>query len=87
MVFRFCKNQNCAHSTSGVHNEAHPSPDSDRREGSLFWNIMCPSFLIIEQVSTVPYQLGKLTRLNSVSLAVAPAAAEERAAPSSWKFV
>ena len=46
-------------------------------------------FLIIEQVSTVPYQLGKLARRNSVSaLAVAPAAAEEeRAAPSSWKFV
>ena len=54
----------------------------------VYPNMELSRFLIIEQVSTVPaYQLGKLTRLNSVSLAVAPAAAEERAAPSSWKFV
>ena len=80
MVFRFCKNQALL-----VQNLCTISAT---RATHSFLDVVSTQFsLIIEQVSTVPYQLGKLTRLNSVSLAVAPAAAEERAAPSSWKFV
>ena len=81
MVFRFCKNQALL-----VQNLCTISATRDTL--FCFLDVVSTQFsLIIEQVSTVPYQLGKLTRLNSVSLAVAPAAAEERAAPSSWKFV
>ena len=80
MVFRFCKNQALL-----VQNLCTISATCNARRHSFLLSTQFS--LIIEQVSTVPYQLGKLTRLNSVSLAVAPAAAEERAAPSSWKFV